>query len=205
MAALLPQPCPSPRPGHLLPGAPRSLSGSAGEVPSAALAPALPLCLGLHGLQPQPFVPKLRPRPRGHLCMGPHRCEGGSEGLIPEDGMPVRRRWSVRNGCWEERSVSAAAWDPAHALSLRLEASAARAQAWLHFSATSFPRFFLEDNISWLETSPQGSGIISDVEDLASRPSRPAGGAGGGPAGPAFPHLSHTPPAGTSCVLGTPS
>lgn len=50
--------CVAPCPGSLLPEAPRSHSGSAARVLSAALAPTHPLGLGLHGQQPQPSVPE---------------------------------------------------------------------------------------------------------------------------------------------------
>lgn len=49
--------------------------------------------------------------------------------------------------------MSTVAWDPSRGQSPRTRPSVAKPRAWLHFSPRSFARLFLEDKISWWETS----------------------------------------------------
>lgn len=68
----------------------------------------------------------------------------------PRAGVVCGDRYSTDRG----QAVSTAAWDPSCEPSPRTQPSAAKPRARLHFSPMSFPWLFLEDKISWSETSP---------------------------------------------------
>lgn len=110
--------------------------------------------------------------------VGPRRADPRGRGAHEKEAVCKEGVLCKRTAGWEEHSVSADAQDPARELSPRMQPSVARTQA--------FPRLFLEDNVSWLETSPQGSGIIADCEawHLVQQV-----GQGGVPASPPTPTL----------------